>query len=171
METIDFHIKEGKHLEAKLCQLSDRDAGGNFTISSLNQFSKFHTKNGSGGGGLYGDAASFTRVLAALLGGKLLKKETVSEMLTPQLKDADFFHRTVVEDAQSDMFRVGVLGSIPREIKLNFGLGGLVTLEDIKGARRSGSISWSGLPNCYWVCTSDLLYGSKYMLTPSSGPT
>lgn len=33
----------------------------------------------------------------------------------------------------------------------DWGLGGLLSMEDVEGGRKKGSMAWSGLPNLYWV--------------------
>lgn len=151
IENLTFHLENQEHVRSHLTSLSNRGEDSDFTIANLDQFITDPISEARGGGGLYGDAQSFVKVLASLLDETLLKKETISEMFSPQLEDSDLFHRTCVENASSEIFTVAALGSIPWETKINFGIGGIVTLEDIVGARRSGSLSWSGLPNLYWV--------------------
>lgn len=148
--------------------LSKRDAEGNYTTISLHPtYVLDPTKEERGGGGLYGSTQDFIKILASLLDERLLKQETISEIFTPQLQDTDLFHKTVVVGdvpspafAVTEMFTNAALGSIPRKTAVNFGLGGIITLEDIEGARRSGSLSWSGLANCYWVSWQLILSNS-----------
>ncbi|KAF1343605.1 beta-lactamase/transpeptidase-like protein [Delphinella strobiligena] len=150
VENLTFHLEKQAHVRSHLTPLTHRGEHGSFTISTLDQFITDPISEARGGGGLYSDAQSFVKVLASMLDETLLKKETISEMFSPQLEDSDLFHSTCVETASSEIFTVAALGSIPLETRINFGIGGVVTLEDIVGARRSGSLSWSGLPNCYW---------------------
>lgn len=150
VKNLTFHLEKQEHVRSHVTPLTKRGEDGNFTTANLDQFITDPISEARGGGGLYGDAQNFVKVLASLLDETLLKKETIFEMFNPQLEDSDLFHRTCVEDASSEVFTVAALGSIPKETKINFGIGGIVTLEDIAGARRSGSLSWSGLPNLYW---------------------
>lgn len=39
------------------------------------------------------------------------------------------------------------------QAETDWGLGGLLLMEDIEGGRKKGTLSWSGLPNLYWVCS------------------
>lgn len=36
------------------------------------------------------------------------------------------------------------------DAKMDYGLGGIVNLERGPEGRKEGTISWGGLPNCYW---------------------
>jgi hypothetical protein len=102
-----------------------------------------------GGGGLTGSADDFMKILQSIGGndGKLLKFEMVDEMFTPQLTDG------AEEQYQNDIalpWNQDVFASHKSGTKVNWGLGGMMILEDEDTGRKSGTMSWSGLPNLLW---------------------
>jgi hypothetical protein len=63
----------------------------------------------------------------------------------------------------------GMAPSMPMGTKVDYGLGGMLCLEDIEGRRRSGTMFWSGLPNMYWF--SDRKSGMCGMYASQLVPT
>ena len=103
-----------------------------------------------GGAGGIGPAKEYLKILHSICAddGKLLMSETIDEMFTPQLND----------EAQKDFSNFfGVLGetemfsSHKGDVKVNYGLGGELILSDKDTGIRSGTLSWSGLPNLLWT--------------------
>lgn len=45
-----------------------------------------------------------------------------------------------------------IYNAVHGDIPVDYGLGGLINTVDVPGRRSQYSLSWSGLPNCYWVC-------------------
>ncbi len=43
------------------------------------------------------------------------------------------------------------MGGAMKDSKKNFGLGGLVLLEDQSDGKAAGTMMWGGLPNLIWV--------------------
>ena len=44
-----------------------------------------------------------------------------------------------------------VMSALPLGAKKNWGLAGLMVLEDLKGWRRKGTLTWVGIPDHTWV--------------------
>ncbi|KAF7299558.1 Beta-lactamase domain-containing protein [Mycena chlorophos] len=107
----------------------------------------------NGGGGLYMSAIEHTRVLQSLLRslsgekeGVVLRKETVEEMFRPQLNAAekrmlDFTIKTYPQ-AFAPEFHL--------DMPLQYGISGMINLEDEPGKRKRGSMMWSGMYNSHW---------------------
>ncbi len=102
----------------------------------------------SGGGGLYSSAPDYLAFMRMILnqGGSLLKPETVLAMSTNQIGS----------------LRAGVLGSANPGLSFGsdfypgmdskWGLGFLLNPAPGKFGRSAGSLTWAGLPNCfYWI--------------------
>ncbi|KAL2157959.1 hypothetical protein VTH06DRAFT_4768 [Thermothelomyces fergusii] len=104
----------------------------------------------SGGAGLYTTAADYGRVLQELLralagdGGAVVGKETAEEMFRPQLDDRQR------EWLRSIVWNFGAAAEIPEGSPVDFGLGGMLNMEDVEGKRRKGSMMWSGYCNGRW---------------------
>lgn len=102
-----------------------------------------------GGGSLYSSTADYLKLLTAILrnDGVLLKEETMREIFEPQIDPAILQHALNVVDPAMRK----VMG-IPEDRAVSWALGGLVSLEDVPGGQRKGTISWAGMPSCFWVC-------------------
>lgn len=97
--------------------------------------------------------SDFMAFLHALLlkDDRLLPPTLVDEMLRPQLD----------EEVAKDMnqyfaqppFQLFFGRLIPKGTTMNFGLGGLLAMEDVPGGgwREKGSMVWYGVPNIHWV--------------------
>ncbi|KAF4308958.1 hypothetical protein GTA08_BOTSDO02640 [Botryosphaeria dothidea] len=103
-----------------------------------------------GGAGLYASAPSLLAVYAAVLrqDPEILKAETWRMMFTEQLRTGG----KGLDDLEKygPEMRNNALGSLPDGVGRGFGFGGILVREDTPGRRAKGSMSWSGLPNCYW---------------------
>lgn len=103
-----------------------------------------------GGAGGYATATDYSKILHSICSndGKLLKKETVDEMFRPQLSEESQKHLTGLLTIWqlNNMF-----GGLPTGTEVDFGLGGLLCLNDLETTgRKKGSMSWGGLPNLVW---------------------
>ena len=97
----------------------------------------------------------YMKILQSLLADdeKILKRETTKMMFSPQLTpESQKALQEVFNTTNKSVLYVGVL---PENVRYDWGLGGLLTMEDIavNGApwRRKGCMVWSGLPNLFWV--------------------
>lgn len=106
----------------------------------------YEPQDAMGGGGLYSSAEDYSKLLAALLSGeKILKRGTINLMFEPQLQGSslrDFLDARATGALQRD---------VPWKARTNFGLGGLLVLEDLEAKRRKGSMCWDGMSNPQWV--------------------
>lgn len=108
-------------------------------------------KDELGGIGLFSTPADFAKLLSALLDGgrTLLSKASVDILFQPQLSDKT--RAAMPKPLGAQTRRVLGIGSLDHRTQADHCLAGTVTLKDIPGRRRAGSISWSGLPNLHWV--------------------
>ncbi|KAM5350465.1 hypothetical protein ACJ41O_006970 [Fusarium nematophilum] len=102
----------------------------------------------SGGSGLFSTADDYAVFFKALLGGKLVREETLREMFSPQLDE--------VQSGMLEMiaYNIGIQDAFapefPKGLRLNHGIGGVMNLDDVPGKRRKGSLMWSGACNTRW---------------------
>jgi hypothetical protein len=78
----------------------------------------------------------------------LLKQESLDEMFKPQLSPSSQAY--LMKLCKAPELNDSMASSIPIGTKVDYGLAGMLCLEDIDGRRRSGTMCWSGLPNLYW---------------------
>lgn len=107
-----------------------------------------------GGIGLFSTPMDFIKLLSALLrgGGPLLSDASVDLLFRPQLNDVS---RTAMPKPLGKQTRrmLGI-NALDDIAQADHCLGGTITLKDIPGRRRRGTVSWSGLPNLHWVSSS-----------------
>ncbi|AEO64873.1 uncharacterized protein THITE_2111226 [Thermothielavioides terrestris NRRL 8126] len=96
-----------------------------------------------GGHGLFMTGAAYVKVLRSLLAndGKLLRPETVEDMFRDHVgAEAAANFRAAMEGPGSEFFRVGTApGS-----RVGYGLGGLLTLENVEGWYGERTLTWGG---------------------------
>ncbi|KAJ0418661.1 beta-lactamase/transpeptidase-like protein [Aspergillus carlsbadensis] len=103
-----------------------------------------------GGIGLFSTPMDFIKLLSALVqgGDPILSGESVDHLFEPQLSDSSRMAMPTALGKQ--MRRVLGITSVDDYQRADHCLGGAVTLKDIPGRRRRGTVSWSGLPNLHW---------------------
>lgn len=102
-----------------------------------------------GGEGAIGSATDFLKILESLRNNdeKILRHATVEEMFRPQLSPKAQDHLNLVLSIPEISHG---LGPIPLGTPFDYGLGGLLVMEDLPSGRKKGSMSWLGLPNITW---------------------
>lgn len=113
------------------------------------------TADDFGGGGLVATAPALLAIYAAILRScndddgenGILSAAMVDEIFSPQLSPQSRRGLASIENVDP-----GALCGVPRGMAIQYGLGGLLNLEDVEGGRRKGSIAWSGMRNYYfWI--------------------
>jgi CubicO group peptidase (beta-lactamase class C family) len=102
-----------------------------------------------GGHGLFMTAADYIKVLHSLLAndGKLLQPATVEEIFQHHLSpEATKGHQAALNGPGGIFFK----GGIPPEKKVGYGLGGMVTLENIEGWYGERTLCWGGGMTLAW---------------------
>jgi CubicO group peptidase (beta-lactamase class C family) len=163
MTSTGFRPEQDVNISSHLCPTTRRTPEGELVPDKL--FAISNPKDDLGGGGLFSSAPDYIKVLISLLkdDGKLLKPETVALMFSPQLSDAKHLVGAATEPLAGYMIRGGVDSAA-----WNWGLGGILNMEDVDGVCKKGTMTWGGLPNLFWVSTMvELMAGLK--LTKRSG--
>jgi len=104
-----------------------------------------------GGQGVYGTMEGYIKVLHSLLADdeRLLGKSMTEQLFSPQLTDASRAFLNGLKE-RPEVWKMFV-GTFPKEIELDWGLGGILTRDRDEGWRREGTLMWSGWPNLFWV--------------------
>jgi CubicO group peptidase (beta-lactamase class C family) len=138
-------------LRARLVDLNpdDPNAQGRAVLGGGGGDMNPRGKGDFGGHGLFMPAIDYAKILRSLLAndGKLLKPETVETMFTDHLTpESTAVHQAALAGPGGIFFRVGV----DADTKMGYGLGGLLTLEDIDGWYGSNTLSWGGGLTLTW---------------------
>jgi CubicO group peptidase (beta-lactamase class C family) len=102
----------------------------------------------SGGAGLFTTARDYAKLLQGLMQGRLLGKEGMELLSSPQLDSK--LQKDLMEKVAS-MPEGYYAPEYPVGMPVNFAFGGMMNLEDIRDKRKAGSIMWSGMANSHWV--------------------
>jgi CubicO group peptidase (beta-lactamase class C family) len=102
-----------------------------------------------GGGGLFTTANDYAKLLGALISGddRILNAKSREELFRPQLRNPMHLQEWCDGPLHDWLFP-----QFPRGLLVNYGLGGLVNLQDVPKMRRKGSMMWSGATSPHWVC-------------------
>ncbi|KAI2473450.1 beta-lactamase family protein [Annulohypoxylon bovei var. microspora] len=105
-----------------------------------------------GGSAGWGSGESYLNLLQSLCAndGQVLNKETVDEMIRPQLssESKETFNTMLKND---EMFQRIAANSFDMGHQvLDYGLGGEIGTRDEVGRRKAGTMSWGGMPNLIW---------------------
>ncbi|KAH7025323.1 beta-lactamase/transpeptidase-like protein [Macrophomina phaseolina] len=100
-----------------------------------------------GGGGLYATVNEMLKIYRGILTGKLLRHVTVKEMFQPHLENIRGLDKP---HEHSSSYRNAIWNTIPDDVPVSFGIGGLINTAAVPGRRGVHSLTWSGKPNCYW---------------------
>ncbi|KAH7389073.1 beta-lactamase/transpeptidase-like protein [Cadophora sp. MPI-SDFR-AT-0126] len=159
VKSFTFFPRTRPDLIARLVDMSDREGGVNMfgAAADLNgkvvhrdgeELWNSHLEQCAGGAGGFGAPIDYQKLLHSILAddGKLLKSETVKEMFRPQLSDAS---RTALMETLKIPDLNNLLGGFPLGTKVDWGLGGMMAMEDA-GGRRKGTMIWIGYPNLMW---------------------
>jgi CubicO group peptidase (beta-lactamase class C family) len=167
-----FHLERRPDVRERLVNLSLRTESG---LTNMNHIFADPVAEASGGAGIYSSAPDFLAVLEDLLRDSplLLRKETVDLMFSPQLEEESPACNDLRADISSHQH---FLGGSSDALKVNFGLGGLLLMEDVKNDRLEkpkGTLSWGGATNLTWSVNRErgvaLLYASN-VWPPLDGP-
>ena len=146
-----FHLEQREDLRNRMPDMSLRDpSGSGKAIYTDMKAMRDPVKDDFGGGGIYGCAPEYMKILTGVLknDSKLLRKDTFDEMFKPQLTEMsrnDMMKK--LEDPNVNL----MLGGSPLGAKKDWGLGGMLYMEDHPGWRRKDSMTWGGMPNLTWV--------------------
>jgi CubicO group peptidase (beta-lactamase class C family) len=101
-----------------------------------------------GGGGLFATADDLLKIYQGILTEKLLRPESVKEMFQPHLETPKGLDKPAEYSLPS---RNAIWNTVPDDVPVSFGIGGLLNTTAVPKRRGVNSLTWTGLPNCYWV--------------------
>ncbi|RJE19904.1 Beta-lactamase [Aspergillus sclerotialis] len=142
---ITFHLDERPDLRARKVKLWERD---NHRLREVTDFwFPDPVIDDIGGGGIYTTVPDLLKIYLGVLQGKLLEPESLQLMFKPHLES-----RKGLDNQEDHVLanRNAIYNAIPKDISVDYGLSGLLNTIDVPGSRSQHSLSWSGLPNCYW---------------------
>jgi CubicO group peptidase (beta-lactamase class C family) len=150
IDSAQFYPVTRQDLRDRLVDLNPQDpeAFGRAAIGGADGGNK-HSRGDFGGHGLFMSGEDFAKVLRSLLAndGKLLKPATVDNMFQHHLSpEATTGHQASLAGPMGIFFRLGV----GPETKLGYGLGGLLTLQDIDGWYGERTLTWGGGLTLTW---------------------
>ncbi|KAM0805889.1 beta-lactamase [Usnea florida] len=120
-----------------------------------------------GGHGAFASMPDYFKILHSLLldDETLLKRSTTAQMFQPQLtKESQRAQKSLMANpANMTLF----VGEFPKEIPLDWGIGGILTLEADEAWRGKHTLIWSGMPNLFWFIDRETnlcgLYGGQVL--------
>lgn len=151
IKDMTFHLDQREDLRQRMVDMSVRDppGTGKANYTSAQMIPEFG-KDDTGGAGVYGSASEYLKFLHSLLANdeKLLQKRTVDDLFKPQLSELS---RQALMNLLTDPQLNLMLGGVPLGTEKDFGLGGLLILEDLPKMSRKNTMTWGGMPNLTWV--------------------
>lgn len=126
--------------------------------SEVSDVSNTRTDDDFGGGGIYCSATDFARLLHALCAcsdgsrPRILSPSSIDAIFAPQLTGGSL---TALRSAMAIPEMSRALAGLEDEVLVDWGLGGLLVMEDLIGdmgekKRRRGSLCGGAAPNIYW---------------------
>lgn len=150
INSVQFYPVTREDLRARLVDLNpmDPDALGRAVLGGGGDHYK-RNRGDFGGHGLFMPGADYVKVLRSLLAndGRILKPATVDNMFQHHLgPQATAGHQAALAGPIGLFFRVGTTP----EMKVGYGLGGLVTLQDVDGWYGERTLTWGGGLTLAW---------------------
>ncbi|TGO35726.1 hypothetical protein BHYA_0148g00140 [Botrytis hyacinthi] len=176
---LTFHIDQNPSLLSRLVDMTFRVGGmtpfGTATDTSgalvytADTFWSSEQIDDAGGAGAHMSIPSYQKVLHSITisDEKLLSKAMNDKMFEAQLTEPQLGTLNYIR--QIPEMRYIMTPSIPVDTKLDYGLGGMILLENLEGRRRKGTMYWTGLPNLLWWADREAgvsgIYGSQLIPT------
>ncbi len=152
IKDMTFFVNERDGLKERKASMSIRTAPNGKAMPYSGPIPYEGVTDCMGGQGLSACAPEYLKVLHSLLAddGKVLKKESVAELLTPQLTEMSQkgLMKLLKDSAMNNLYGA----TLPMDCRKDWSLGGLLCLDDLPGSRHKGTMTWTGLPNLCWVC-------------------
>jgi hypothetical protein len=146
IQDITFHLDQRPDLQSRKLKLWERVG------SELEEVKDFWWPDpvidDFGGAGLYTTVTELLKLYSGFLRGELLRSETIKDMFKPHLENSKDLENRHSYDLAS---RNAIYNAVPSSVPADFGLGGLLNMVSVPGGRAAHSLTWSGLPNCFWV--------------------
>lgn len=146
--TMTFFPAKQPELEARVPKLSVRTPDGQLAPHT----EPFITDGATGcfgGHGMYSTMSDYLTFLLSILlnDGRILTPASVDLMFTPQLTRAS---SAGLKDFMSSPMGAFFIGEMFPEREHDWGIGGILFMEDCEGRRKKGTLSWGGMANTFW---------------------
>ena len=167
-----FFPYENAELKERVPGFTVRTPDGRLIVNN-DPFLNTGSKDAFGGHGAYATMGDYIKVQHSILAddGKLLKPTTVDLMFTPQLSEAS---REGLKAFRHSPFAAMMIGENDPEIEVDWGIGGILFMQDDQGRRKKGTLNWGGAMNSFWLIDREaglaLTFGTQ-VLPPGDKPT
>lgn len=156
IKDMTFSLSKRPDLKERMVEMSTRGTDGKVGPGDVTPFitdDRGQERIGCmGGDGIFTCATEYIKVLRALLATetdeKILKKETVEEFFKPQMSQNGVEGLDLV---LSDPIMNNAMVGLPKEVRKNWGLGGLIIGGNMSDGKQEGTMFWGGVPNLLWV--------------------
>ena len=172
LTSTSFFPYEHEHLKHRVPGLTVRTPEGELAPFDA-PFLNTGSKDCFGGHGLYATMSDYLKIQHSILAndGKLLKPQTVDLMFQPQLStESAQGLKNFMQTPMAAMF----IGEYKPDIELNWGIGGILFMQDDVGRRKKYTLSWGGMSNPFWLIDREaglaLTFGTQ-VLPPGDKPT
>ncbi|KAE8314452.1 beta-lactamase/transpeptidase-like protein [Aspergillus transmontanensis] len=142
---VTFHLDQREDLRTRKAKNWER--AGQTLEEEKNPVMPDPIAEEQGGGGLYATVNEMLKIYRGVLTEKLLRPETIKVMFQPQLETASGLDKP---HEYPPPVQNAIWNAVPHDVPVSFGLGGLVNSAAVPGQRGVNSLTWSGIPNCYW---------------------
>ena len=170
LKNITFWPDKHPEMADRMAQLTVRGPDGKLAAFNA-PFLNTGSKDCFGGHGMYATMADYLVVQRSILAndGKLLKPETVDMMFQPQLNTEE---QKALMAFMAGPMGGSVIGEWKAGLELNWGLGGILLMQDDNGRRKKGTLSWGGMTNPFWLIDreADLALTFGTQLLPPGDP-
>ncbi|KAM0318177.1 hypothetical protein ACHAO8_001869 [Botrytis cinerea] len=140
-----FHPELREDLQARKARNWERE--GQTLKEQMKPVYAENTLDDFGGGGLFATVNDLLKIYQGILTEKLLRPETIKEMFQPHLENIGGLDKP---EEYSLSTRNAIWNTVPNDVPVNFGIGGLINTAAVPKRRGVNSLTWSGHANCYW---------------------
>ncbi|KAL7908146.1 beta-lactamase/transpeptidase-like protein [Trichoderma velutinum] len=148
MHDTGFRLNQLPHTADRRAEVTLRDDDDN-TLSFFDVVPR-EPEIDSAGAGIHTTANDYARLLRAMLQAEpgVVSGKTAKEMFSPQLDPAQ--RKALQEYLYASDKKPAFIPEFPDNIELQYGYGGLLSMNDWPGRRRKGSLCWTGAANSRW---------------------
>ena len=151
MKDVTFWPERHPNMKSRMASMTVRDEESGRVIHDLDGVDVPGGKDCFGGHGAFASMPDYFKILRSLLvdDERLLKRSTTAQMFQPQLTKQSQEAQKGVMTKPYD--KTMIVGEFPQHVPLDWGIGGILTMEADEGWRGQHTMMWSGLPNLFWV--------------------
>ncbi|GAM85503.1 hypothetical protein ANO11243_035100 [Dothideomycetidae sp. 11243] len=163
LKDLTFFLATRPDLTSRIVSMSERTKQPTFQHVARQPCFEPDMEDAQGGGGIFGAPGEYMKIIRASLRAtdasacdgpaippaQLLRRSTANAMFELQINDGA---RKALQQAMAYVPRLNdMLGGIPSATSKDWGMGGMLIMEDLPRRRRKGTMTWGGRPNLAWV--------------------